>query len=152
VRQGLGTGVGRGEDGVGTGVMWGGGMGRGDAVGRGDGGGGTGVRWGAEVGRGLGVGRDLGVGLTLPPCALTITQPENSEVLLFGSVAVAVTTCPDCRVTDKVTLIIPLQLASVGMLAEPMKVCPSPLPSESHSVLSKNSTRKVVLSALFKLP
>ncbi len=40
---GRGAGVGRGEDGVGTGVMCGGGVGRGHAVGRGDGGGGTGV-------------------------------------------------------------------------------------------------------------
>jgi hypothetical protein len=42
-RQGLGAGVGRGEDGVGTGVMWGGSVGRGQGVGRGEGGGGTGV-------------------------------------------------------------------------------------------------------------
>ena len=42
-RQCLGAGVGRGEDGVGTGVMWGGGVGRDTAVGRGEGGGGTGV-------------------------------------------------------------------------------------------------------------
>ena len=42
-RQCLGAGVGRGEDGVGTGVMWGGWVGRGTAVGAGEGGGGTGV-------------------------------------------------------------------------------------------------------------
>jgi hypothetical protein len=41
--QGLGGGVGRGEEGVGAGVMCGGAVGRGSAVGRGDGGGGTGV-------------------------------------------------------------------------------------------------------------
>lgn len=41
--QGLGGGVGRGEEGDGTGVMCGGGVGRGSAVGRGDGGAGTGV-------------------------------------------------------------------------------------------------------------
>src|ERR1700756_4428943 len=105
-RQGLGAGVGRGEDGVGTGVMLGAGVGRGDAVGRGDGGGGTGVRRGGEGGRGVAVGRDLGVGLTLPPCALTVTQAENSEVLLFGSVAVAVITWPDATITGKATSIV----------------------------------------------
>src|SRR5215472_13672895 len=94
-RQGLGAGVGRGEDGVGTGVML-----------------------GAGVGRGVAVGRDLGVGLTLPPCALTITQAENSEVLLFGSVAVAVITWPDATITGKVTSIVALQLASVIMSAK----------------------------------
>jgi hypothetical protein len=82
--QGLGAGVGRGEDGVGTGVMLGAGVGRGDAVGRGDGGGGTGVRWGGEVGRGVGVGRDLGVGLTLGlgvgEAPGMFAHCENSEV------------------------------------------------------------------------
>ena len=40
---GRGNGVGRGEDGVGTGVRLGGGVGRGHGVARGDGGVGTGV-------------------------------------------------------------------------------------------------------------
>jgi len=120
------------------------------------------------VGRCLGVGLDLGVGLTLgvrvavgDPVAVavgvgvgcpTTWQAENSEVLLLGSVAVAVITCPVRTLTGKVTLIVAIQLGAVGMLAEPMKVCPSPLPKVSHCELSKNSTRKVVLGALFKLP
>jgi len=98
----------------------------------------------------VGVAVDVGVGVGVVPT--TTLHAENSEVLLLGSVAVAVTTCPDSTVTGKVTLIVALQLASVGMSAEPMKVCPSPLPEEWHWALSKNSTRKVVLGALFKLP
>jgi len=53
---GRGAGVGRGEEGGGTGVMCGGGVGRGHAVGRGDVGVGTGVRCGGGVGRVLGLG------------------------------------------------------------------------------------------------
>jgi hypothetical protein len=41
-------------------------VGRGEAVGRGEGGGGTGVRWGGEVGRVRGVERGCGVGA--PDC------------------------------------------------------------------------------------
>lgn len=98
----------------------------------------------------VGVAVDVGVGVGVVPT--TTLHAENSEVLLLGSVAVDVTTCPASTVTGKVTLIVALQLASVGISAEPMKVCPSPLPNVSHTVLSKNSTRKVVLGALFKVP
>ena len=123
------------------------------------------------MGRAVGVGRALGVGVarTGRPVAvavgvavtvavgvgvpvLTFAHCENSEVLLLGSVAVAVTTCPDCTVTGKVTLNAAVQITTVGMSAEPMKVCPSPLPEEWHWALSKNSTRKVVSATLFKNP
>ena len=102
------------------------------------------------VGVAVDVAVTVGVGVGVA-CTTTL-HAENSEVLLFGSVAVAVTTWPDCTVTGKVTLIVALQLASVGMSLKPMKVCPSPLPNGSHCTLSKNSTRNVVLGVLFKLP
>ena len=98
----------------------------------------------------VGVAVPVAVGVGVAPC--TTLQAENSEVLLLGSVAVAVITCPACTLTGKLTLIVALQLAAVGTSAEPMKVCPSPLPNVSHCGLSKNSTRKVVLAALFKVP
>ena len=110
----------------------------------------VGVAVDVAVGVTVGVAVTVGLGVGVPSC--TTLHAENSEVLLFGSVAVAVTTCPDCTVTGKVTLIVVLQLASVGMSAEPMKVCPSPLPNGSHCELSKNSTRKLVFGMLFKLP
>jgi len=112
----------------------------------------VGVRVGVVVAVGVAVGEAVGVGVGVGVACTTTLHAENSEVLLFGSVAVAVTTWPDCTVTGKVTLIVALQLASVGMSLKPMKVCPSPLPNGSHCTLSKNSTRKVVLAALFKLP
>jgi hypothetical protein len=77
---------------------------------------------------------------------------ENSDVLLFGSVAVAVTTWPDWTFTGRLTFIGALQLPSVMMLVEPMKVCPWPKPEEWHWALSKNSTRNVVFAVLSKLP
>src|SRR5215475_11364827 len=112
----------------------------------------------AGVGRGLGVGVArtgcpvavaVGVGVGVPPCATV--HAENSEVLLLGSVAVAVITSPDPTVTGKVTSIVALQLPSVVMSAEPTKVSPWPNPEEWHWALSKNSTRNVVFAVLFKL-
>ena len=127
--------------GVGVGLTLGVGVGVGVAVA---------VALAVAVAVAVGVAVTVGVGVGVPPC--TTLHAENSEVLLFGSVAVAVTTCPDCTLTGSVTSIVALQLASVDISLEPMKVCPSPLPSGSHSGLSKNSTRKVVLATLFKLP
>ena len=151
------TSYGRGASvGCGLGV----GVGRGVCVG-----GDVGVAVGVPVAVAVGVAENVAVAVAVaagvavavgvggggvPPC--TTVQVENSDVLLFGSVAVAVTTCPDCTVTGRLTSIVALQLASVGMSAEPMKVCPSPFPSGSHCGLSKNSTRKVVLGALFRVP
>ena len=112
----------------------------------------VGVSGAVAVAVGVAVDEAVAVGLGVGVPCWTTVHAENSDVLLFGSVAVAVITSPDCTVTGKVTLIVALQLASVSMSAEPMKVSPSPLPNESHSALSKNSTRKVVLGALFKLP
>jgi hypothetical protein len=112
----------------------------------------VGVAVGVAVTLGVAVGEAVAVGVGVGVACTTTLQDENSEVLLFGSVAVAVTTCPPCTLTGRVTSIVALQLASVGISLEPMKVCPSPLPSGSHCGLSKNSTRKVELGALFKLP
>ena len=113
---------------------------------------GVGVAVAVAVTLGVAVDEAVAVGVGVGVACTTTLQDENSEVLLFGSVAVAVTTCPPCTLTGRVTSIVALQLASVGISLEPMKVCPSPLPSGSHCGLSKNSTRKVVLGALFKLP
>ena len=127
--------------GVGVGLTLGVGVGVGVAVA---------VALAVAVAVAVGVAVTVGVGVGVPPC--TTLQDENSEVLLFGSVAVAVTTCPPCTLTGRVTSIVALQLASVGISLEPMKICPSPLPSGSHSGLSKNSTRKLVFAVLFRLP
>ena len=112
----------------------------------------AGVAVGVCVAVGVAVDVAVTVGVGVGVACTTTLHAENSEVLLLGSVAVAVITCPDCTVTGKVTLIVAVQLAAVGMSAEPMKVCPSPLANGSHCGLSKNSTRKVVLGALFRLP
>jgi len=101
---------------------------------------------------GVAVGEAVSVGVGVGVAPTTVIQAENSEVLLLGSVAVAVTTCPDCTVTGRLTLIIALQLASVGMSLDPMKVSPWPKPEEWHWTLSKNSIRNVVFGALSKLP
>jgi len=73
---------------------------------------------------GVAVGEAVTVGVGVGVVCTATRHAENSEVLLLGSVAVAVTRCPDCTVTCKVISIVALQLASVGMSAEPMKVCP----------------------------
>ncbi len=49
---------------------------------------GVGVGGGVGVGVGVGVGTGVGLGVGAPVIG---THPENSELLLFGSVAVAVT-------------------------------------------------------------
>ena len=112
----------------------------------------VGVWIGVAVAVGVAVGVAVTVGVGVGVACTTTLHAENSEVLLLGSVAVAVITWPPCTTTGKVTLMVALQVASVGMSLEPMKVCPSPLPSESHCGLSKNSTRKMVLGALFNVP
>jgi len=52
----------------------------------------------------------------------TVTQAENSDVLLAGSVAVAVITDPPGIETGKVTVKFPLQLASVVTMPSPKYV------------------------------
>ena len=96
---------------------------------------------------GVAVGVGVGGG---PP--VTWTQPENSDVFPFGSVAVAVTTAPPATITGKVTVMLAVQVPLVVTIAKPRKVCPSPLPDESHAALEKNSILNVVLAVLLRLP
>ena len=79
-------------------------------------------------------------------------QAENSDVLPAGSVAVDVTTdCPTgSAANDALKLALPLP--SVTTDWKPINVCPSPNPEPSQAALAKNSTRKVVLAVLFKVP
>ena len=51
---------------------------------------------------------------------------ENSEVLPFGSVAVAVINCPGRLAFGMTNVKLPLQLESVVTLVEPRNVCPWP--------------------------
>lgn len=82
--------------------------------------------------------------------AVTTRQAENSEVLLFGSVAVAVMNWPAESEVGKLKLA--LQLALVVTVIEPMNVCPSPLPEGSQEVLAKNWMVNVVPAVLFSVP
>jgi len=67
------------------------------------------------------VGVIVGVG-----AKITVKHCENSEVLLPGSVAVAVMTDPAETVTGSVTLKLALQEGSVEGVENPMKTFPSP--------------------------
>src|SRR5438132_9301841 len=73
------------------------------------------------------------------------TAAENSEVLPFGSVAVAVMSCPSDRSTVGVKAMVALPVKSVSTLTEPMKVWPSGRPPAGSGLLRKNSIRKFVL-------
>ena len=77
---------------------------------------------------------------------------EKAEVLLFASVAVAVTTWLAASVADNVTLKVDLPLASVEAGVEPRKFCPSPAPEGSHASLAKNCIVKVVFGVLASVP
>jgi hypothetical protein len=81
-----------------------------------------------------------------------LAHEENSDVLLLGSVAVAVIELPLMAAVGTEKLKLALQDASVVTLVAPRNVLPSPFPDESQLVLEKNSTRKVVLAVLFKVP
>src|SRR6266446_3678824 len=79
-------------------------------------------------------------------------QAENSEVLLFASVAVAVIIGPVTEVfgTEKVKLA--LQETSVVVFVKPRNVWPWPLPEGSQVVFAKNSILNCVFAVLFKIP
>src|SRR5437764_8674176 len=81
---------------------------------------------------------------------MTVLHCENSDVLLAGSVAVAVMTWTTESGAGKLKLA--LQPASVVTVIEPMKVCPSPLPEGSQEVLAKNWTVNIVLAVLLSVP
>src|SRR5437660_10793518 len=79
-------------------------------------------------------------------------QAENSEVLLFASVAVVVMIGPVTTVfgTEKVKLA--LHEASVVTLVKPRNVWPSPLPDELQVAFAKNSILNCPFAVLFKVP
>src|SRR5437879_3617956 len=78
----------------------------------------------------------------------TAAHRENSEVLLPGSVAVAVMHCPRGTVTIKLRLKPASPDEFVVTCTEPRNVCPSPYPEGSGCGLTKNSRWKVVRRAL----
>src|SRR5436189_130003 len=76
----------------------------------------------------------------------------NSEVLLFGSVAVAVIIGPVTNALGIEKAKFALQEASVVALVKPRKVWPSPLPDGSQAEFAKNSILNCVFAVLFKVP
>lgn len=103
----------------------------------------VGVAVGVNVMVGVNVGPPgvmVGVAVTTPP---TTKHCENSDVLLFRSVAVAVMIEGAGMPTGSVTLKLPWQKASVDTVVLPTNVCPSPksfggaalqLPLEKNSI------------------
>jgi hypothetical protein len=106
---------------------------------------GVGVGVAVAVGVGVGVGVRVGVGPRSEHWA-------NSEVLPFGSVAVAVMKLPGGIAMGKVTAKLARQLPSVVTVAEPMNVSPSPKPEGSQAPFEKNSIVNVTLGALSSVP
>jgi hypothetical protein len=105
------------------------------------------------VGVAASVGVDVAVGVALAAGMGTATQAENSEVLLAGSVAVAVIACPPATATGSVALKGALPVPSVATVMAPRNACPSPWPDASHAALEKNSMLKPgVLGVLSRDP
>jgi hypothetical protein len=75
-------------------------------------------------------------------------QPENSDVLPLGSVAVAVAIVTAPTTAWKVAL----PSAPVVTCVEPTNVCPSPFPLPSQAALSKNSIVNWVDAVLLSVP
>ncbi len=84
--------------------------------------------------------------------AATGLHSENSEVLLAGSVAVAVKMVWPGGTGKTSGPKLALQVAFVVTTANPRNVWPSPLPRGSQITFEKNSIRKVVLAALLSVP
>src|SRR5207249_590686 len=141
-----------------TGVGVGVGVGVAVDVGVGVGVGMAGVGVGVGVGGvGVGVGVSVGVGVGVGPGWIdeTAAQGENSEVLLKGSVAVALTLPRPCgpapRLNTTENEASPLPL--VVMLVVPMKRPPSMMAgSQGLGSSWKNSSWKVVFGVLFSRP
>lgn len=110
---------------------------------------GVGVGVGVAVGVGVGVGVAVGVGVGVEPKS---EQRANSEVLPFGSVAVAVMKLPEGIAIGKVTAKLATQPPFVVTVAEPMSISPSPKPEGSQAALEKNSIVNVMLGVLFSVP
>ena len=103
----------------------------------------VGVTLGVSVGELVAVAVGVSVGVAVGTG--TSRHCENSEVLLFGSVAVAVMNCPAETVADRTMAFMPVKSAVhsgiapmtlVLTIAEPMKVCPSPKLDGSHAALA----------------
>lgn len=111
---------------------------------------GVAVGVGVEVGNAVGVGDGDGSGSG----GVTVAgiHAENSDVLLFGSVAVAVTTFPAPTGVSSVALICAMQSAPVVTSVAPRKTAPSPLPEVSQTGLAKNSTRYVEFATESRVP
>ena len=84
--------------------------------------------------------------------SVTVRQPENSEVLLAGSVAVAVITCPAAVTPGRIARKRTFPPRFVVTAVEPRRVFPSPCPDGSQEAFEKNCNVKVVLGVLFRLP
>ena len=84
--------------------------------------------------------------------AITSIHSENSDVLLFGSVAVAVMKWPTGTVSGKVTEKLASPLPLVVTSVEPRKFSPSPYPVGSDDASEKNSSLNSVLAMLFSVP
>ena len=110
---------------------------------------GVGVGVGVGVAVGVGVGVAVGVGVGVEPKS---EQRANSEVLPFGSVAVAVMKLPEGIAIGKVTAKLARQPPFVVTVAEPMSISPSPKPEGSQAALEKNSIVNVMLGVLFSVP
>ncbi len=80
---------------------------------------------------------------------VTATHAENSDVLLFESVAVAVMT-PAVAPPSTVNVASPEAL--VVTLVDAINVWPSPLPEASHAALENSSIRNVAFGVLFSEP
>ena len=83
------------------------------------------------------VGAEVATEVVIPPPALLIDeQEENSEVLPFGAVAVAVTTVAPTGTLNGPGANGALPLPSVATDAAPTDVAPSPLPDGSQEGLA----------------
>src|SRR6185312_4020125 len=79
-------------------------------------------------------------------------QRENTDVLLFTSVEVAVMKEPGATGTDRTAEMVAMPLLLVVTDCEPRKVCPSPAPDGSHSLLEKNCTSRFEFPAPAAVP
>ena len=81
----------------------------------------------------------------------TARQAENSEVLLLGSVAVAVTAAPTV-VSGMLAVKLALPVPSVVADIDAQKGLSFAVPGSVAAAFEKNSRRKVVFAPLFRVP
>jgi hypothetical protein len=109
---------------------------------------GVGIGVGVSVGAGVAVGVGVGVAVGFGPRS---EHWANSEVLPFGSVAVAVMKLPVGIAIGKVIAKLARHPPFVVTVAEPMRVSPSPKPEGSHAEFEKNSIVNVIFGLAFPL-